>query len=123
MSTILLPIKPVYVEKILNNTKKYEYRKTFPKKKVDKIIIYSSSPVKKVVGEAEVLGVLSDNKEKIWHLTKDYSGIDKTFFDKYYKDKKDATAYKLGKVTIYDKPKELIDYNINYSPQSFVYLD
>ena len=123
MSKILMPINPIYVEKILSGTKKYEYRKTLPKKNIDKMIIYSTSPIKKVIGEVEILEILIDDKDKIWELTKNNSGIDKKFYNEYYKNKEVAVAYKLGKVTKYNKEKELSEYNINYSPQSFVYLD
>ena len=43
--TILLSIKPRFVEQILNGEKCFEYRKHVPGCHVDKIIIYSSSPV------------------------------------------------------------------------------
>lgn len=123
MSKILISINPKYVEKILSGTKKYEYRKTLPKKNIDKMIIYSTSPIKKIVAEVEIIEILTDNKEKIWELTKNNSGIDKKFYDEYYKNKEVAVAYKLGKVTKYKKEKDLAEYNINYYPQSFVYLD
>lgn len=54
MCKILLSINPNHVENIFNGTKKYEFRKVECKKPVDKIIIYSTSPIKKVVGEALV---------------------------------------------------------------------
>lgn len=123
MSKVLMSIKPIYVDKILSGTKKYEYRKIVPKKRIDTIIIYSTSPIKKVVGEVQILEVLIDEKEKIWELTKEKSGIDKKFYDEYYKNKEVAVAYKIGKITKYNIEKELSDYNINYYPQSFVYLD
>lgn len=123
MSKILISINPKYVEKILSGTKKYEYRKVLPKKNINKIIIYSTSPIKKVVAEVEILDILIDKKDKIWELTKNNSGIDKKFYDEYYKNKEVAVAYKLGKVTKYKKEKDLAEYNINYYPQSFVYLD
>ena len=37
MATILLSIKPEYVERIFNGSKKYEFRKHLPQEKVDKI--------------------------------------------------------------------------------------
>jgi len=124
MCKILMPINPVHVEKIMYGIKKYEYRKILPKKReIDTMLIYSTSPIKKVVGEAEILEILIDNKEVIWNKTKDNSGIDKLFYDKYYKNKEIAVAYKLGKITKYNKPKELKEFGINYYPQSFVYLD
>ena len=54
MSTILLSIKPEFSEKIFNETKKYEFRKRVARKKVEKIVVYATSPVKKIVGEVEV---------------------------------------------------------------------
>ena len=51
MSTILMSIKPEYVNKIFDGTKRYEYRKKLCKQRIDKIIVYSSSPIKKIVGE------------------------------------------------------------------------
>ena len=58
-STILISIKPEYASKILDGIKKYEYRTT-KAKNVNKMIIYATSPVKKVIGEAEVKNILED---------------------------------------------------------------
>ena len=103
---ILLPINPKYVEKILSGDKKYEYRKNKPKKNnINKIIIYSTSPIMKVVAEVEIEEILEDTKENIWNKTNKYSGITKEFYDKYYQNKKKAIAYKLGNVKKYDNPK------------------
>lgn len=123
MSKILMSIKPEFVEKILNGEKKYEYRKTLPKKNIDKIIIYSTYPIKKIVGEVEVKNVLIDNIDVIWSKTKNYSGTNKEFFLSYYKNKNKAIAYELGEIKLYNPPLLLSDFNINFSPQSFIYLD
>jgi len=123
MSTILLSIKPEYVSKIINNTKKYEYRRLLPKRYIDKIIIYSTLPVKKVIGEVEVLDILYDSLDVIYNKTKDYSGISYEDYFNYYKGKTKAVAFKMAKVTIYDKSKSLECFGIKYSPQSYVYLD
>ena len=56
-------------------------------------------------------------------MTKSESGITKSFYNKYYKNKNIAVAYKLGKIKIYNEPKNLNEIGINYVPQSFVYLD
>ena len=109
MSKILMSIKPVYVEKILSGEKCYEYRKTIPKKKVSKIIIYSTSPVKKVVGEVSVKNILMLEKEELWDKTKDKSGTSKEFYDSYFKNKNIAVAYELGEIKIYNPYKELSD--------------
>ena len=124
MTKILMPINPIHVEKILSGVKKYEYRKIIPKRlDINKMYIYSTSPVKKVVAEVEVLDILINDKDIIWNQTRNYSGTDKIFFDKYYKNKNISVAYKLGKITLYNPYKELKEYNINYYPQSYIYLD
>lgn len=123
MCAILLSINPEYVGRIMCGEKKYEFRKNLCKRKVDKIIIYSTSPVMKVVGEAEVEDILVDEPKKIWSITKEASGIKKAFFDEYYEGRKQAIAYKLNHIVEYEKPKMLEDYGINVAPQSFCYLD
>ncbi len=123
MCAILLSINPEYVERIMCGEKKYEFRKNLCKRKVDKIIIYSTSPVMKVVGEATVEDILVDKPEKIWDITKEESGINLEFFEEYYDGRKQAVAYKLNHVVEYEEPKLLKDYGISAAPQSFCYLN
>lgn len=124
MCSILMPIKPEYVDEILAGRKKYEYRKIKAKRgNIDKMIIYSTSPIMKVVAEVDIKGILEEEPEKLWEMTKKYSGITKDFYIKYYKNSNKAIAYKLGTVKIYNEQKNLNDIGINYVPQSFVYLD
>ena len=123
MCAILLSINPNHVENIFNGTKKYEFRKIACKRHVDKILIYSTTPIMKVVGEAEVEDVLIDKPEAIWKKTQKKSGIDKLFFDQYYVDRDKAVAYKLKNVVKYREPKELKEYGISNAPQSFLYVE
>ena len=124
MCKILMPINPEYVDEILSGNKKYEYRKIKAKRKnIDKMVIYSTSPIMRVVDEVDVEGIIEASPEKLWEQTKEYSGITKDFYSKYYKNKENAIAYKLGNIKVYDKPKKLCDIGINYVPQSFIYLD
>lgn len=122
MCTILLPIRPEYANKIIEQTKLFEYRKNICKRKIDKIIIYSTSPVKRIVAEVEVKSVLSNTPSNLWNETKQYSGISKSKFMKYFENKETAYAYELGKIIVYKQPKLLKDFGINYYPQSYVYL-
>lgn len=123
MCAILLSINPQYVDRIMNGEKQYEFRKSLCKRKVDKIIIYSTSPIMKVVGEADVEYILVDKPRTIWGKTKKYSGIKRQFFEEYYKGRNQAVAYKLTHIIQYEEPKELIDYGIKSPPQSFCYLN
>lgn len=123
MCTVLLPIKPEYANRIIDKSKLYEYRKNSCKKKIDKIVIYSTAPVKKIIGEVEVKEVICDSPDRLWEKTENYSGISKSKYMKYFEHKSIAYAYKLGKVIAYDNPKELKDIGICFYPQSYVYLD
>lgn len=123
MCAILLSINPIHVENILNGTKRYEFRKKACKRQIDKILIYSTNPIMKIVGEAEVEDILIDTPETIWEKTEENSGINKAFFDRYYEHKQLAVAYKLKNVIKYEEPKELRDYGINSAPQSFQYIE
>ncbi len=121
--TVLLSIKPEFADKIFDGTKKYEYRKSiFKREGVRRIVVYASSPVRKVVGEFMIEDILSDDVEAIWGKTAVASGISKSFFQAYFENRERAYAIKIGRVTKYKKARELGDYNLSTAPQSFVYL-
>lgn len=119
---ILISINPEHVENIINGSKKFEYRKIAAKKDISSIVIYETTPVKRIVAEAEIIDVLILSPEELWEQTKQASGISKEFFDEYFKGKKMAYAYKIGKVKVYKTPKTLLDYGVKNAPQSFIYL-
>lgn len=119
---ILISINPEHVKNIINGIKKYEYRKIAAKQDISSIIIYETTPVKRIVAEAEIIDVLMYSPEELWKLTKGESGISKEFFDEYFEGKEIAYAYKLGKIKVYDEPKTLLEYGIKAAPQSFVYI-
>lgn len=50
MATILLVIKPEFIERIFSGDKKFEFRRRVARRGVDKIIIYATRPVCAVVG-------------------------------------------------------------------------
>ena len=122
MKKIIISINPEHVKNIINGTKKFEYRTKAAKNDVNKIIIYETTPIKKVVAEAEIVEVLMMNPEDLWIETKEESGITKSFFDTYFENRDVAYAYKLGRVKVYEEPKSLEDFGLKYAPQSFVYV-
>lgn len=119
---ILISINPEHVQNIIKGIKKYEYRKIAAKQDISSIIIYETTPIKRIVAEAEIIDVLELPPEELWEQTKEASGISKKFFDEYFRNREIAYAYKLGKIKVYEEPKMLIDYGIKAAPQSFVYL-
>ena len=122
MKDIILSIKPEYVQKIIDGTKKYEYRRRIAKENIRYIYIYSTYPVMKVVAKVEVTRVLSASPSSLWEKTKSMAGISREKYREYFKGCKIAYAYELKKVIAFDEPKELAEYNVTFVPQSFVYL-
>jgi len=123
VSVILLSIKPEYSKRIISGEKKFEYRKRLPQKNITKIIIYSSAPEKKVIGEVQVLETMSMSKSELWEATKENAGISYKKYEEYFLDSERAFAYKLGKVSIYSPQKTLEDLGVRQAPQSFIYVD
>ncbi len=119
---VVLPIKPIYSDMIMSGIKKYEYRKRLCKKDIEKIYIYSTSPVKKIIGEADVVDKIIMPKQDLWNCTRTFSGITEAFYNEYFKNTEYACAYKLGETKRYTKAVDLKDININYVPQSYVYM-
>lgn len=122
MATILLSIKPEYVERIFVGSKRYEFRKHLPQKNVEKIIVYSTDPVQRVVGEVDVLGTISMKPTPLWEVTKDASGISRAKYRAYFRGCDTAYAFQLGQTRLYELPKKLEEIGIKSAPQSFVYI-
>jgi predicted transcriptional regulator len=106
----------------MDGTKKYEFLKVKCKERIDSIIIYSTAPVQKIVGEVEVMEIIEGKPQSVWTRTASAAGIDKDFFDKYYDGRENAVAYALGRITKYQYPLLLSDLGIKAAPQSYVYV-
>ena len=55
--SVLLSIYPCYARKILSGEKRLEFRKAWPSSGVTSFVIYSTSPVQRIVGIARVTKV------------------------------------------------------------------
>ncbi|WKZ33152.1 MAG: hypothetical protein QY316_01730 [Thermodesulfobacteriota bacterium] len=119
-----MPIKPVYAIKLMEGLKKYEFRRTAIRQDITHIIIYASSPVKKIVGIAEVESVNVASPTAIWESTKSSAGITRKEYRKYFQGTRQAVAIKIKDVIRLkcdiepDKVRE--GFKV---PQSFLYID
>lgn len=121
---VLLSIKPEYADKIFNNEKKYEYRKTIFKKEVDSVVVYVTKPIGKIMGEFSIEEIICDDPRMIWKNTQEFSGISEDKFDAYFRNKSKGYALKIGKVKRFSRPidpREL--WGTFTPPQSFCYVD
>lgn len=120
---VLLSIKPEYVDKIFSGDKKYEFRRAiFKNPNVKTIIIYSSSPVRKVVGEITIRRIIFDEVDSLWQLTCQKAGISEEKFFSYFDDKMFGYAIEIEKTRRYRYPLSLKDHFNITPPQSFAYV-
>lgn len=119
----LLSIKPKFVALIFDGTKKFEFRRVIFKNPVKKVVVYCSAPVRLIVGEFEVDGVLTASLDELWRATKHGSGISPDLFYSYFSEKENGHAIKIGNVHRYHIPKPLNDVYSAPPPQSFAYLN
>ncbi len=122
---ILLSIKPKYADKIMKGEKKYEFRKSkFDVKKINEVYIYSSSPVKKIIGKMFIDDVIEGHPKEIWKKCYKYSGITKEEYFKYFDKKDKGFALSIADVEIFDEPFDpYIEYEKFTPPQSFYYIE
>ena len=120
---VLLSIKPEFANRIFDGSKKYEFRKAiFKNPNIKTVVVYASSPIRKVIGEFEIDTILRDIPANIWKETQNNSGISKDFFFDYFFNKEVAFAIKVKNTWRYKEPLCLrSNYNI-YPPQSFCYI-
>lgn len=118
----MLSIKPEYVRRILSGEKTYEFRRRiFTRQDVDTIIIYTTSPVCRILAEAHITRILQDTPQRLWDRTHRHGGISHDKFMRYFQDRDTAYAIQLGELTRFATPRTLADYQVKTAPQSFIY--
>ena len=122
---VIISIRPHFCQLIFDGKKLYEYRKrVFKSSDVDKVYIYTSKPISKIVGYFTVKRIIDDTPSKVWNQTHEHGGITKKQFQEYFKGHKVAHAIEIDEVVKLDTPidpKEVIkDFT---APQNFMYLE
>ena len=122
---VILSIRPTFCKMIFSGQKKYEYRKrVFTRSDVDKVYVYATKPICRIVGYFTIDEVIADKKNDLWEKTHKDGGISKEYFDAYFKNSDTAYAIKIGQVVKLDTPidpKSVIkDF---HAPQNFMYVN
>lgn len=118
------PIKPVYIEKILQGKKKYELRRKLPKTKIEYVFLYATSPVCRVVGYAKVGLIYNESKETLWKKFSPFFGVNESDFFNYFEGIDNACAIELLEVFKFKEPfhPNIISQDF-VVPQSFRYIE
>ncbi|QDD62696.1 ASCH domain-containing protein [Herbaspirillum seropedicae] len=122
---VLLSIKPKYADLIVSGAKRVELRRSWAAQEVSKIVIYSSSPVQKLVGIVDVEEAKAASITALWKIcTERGGGLTRQELRDYFVGKQRGTGVLLGKVRTFSKhidPTEIIEGFV--PPQSFRYID
>lgn len=121
---ILLSIKPKYIEQIISGKKKYEFRKeTFKERHSNEIIVYSSSPMKRIVGKFKIGKIIEDTPKRLWEKFEDSAGIIEEDFFEYFNGKTKGFAIEIVDFVLFDEPIDPKSLDPDFvAPQSYLYI-
>lgn len=118
------PIKPVYINRILQGEKKYELRRKLPRNKVEYVFLYATTPICKVVAYARVGSTHDECKDELWEKVARWAGIDKVDYFSYFEGIENACAIELSEVFKFNKPFHPREISEDFVvPQSFRYIE
>jgi predicted transcriptional regulator/DNA-binding XRE family transcriptional regulator len=123
---VVLSIRPQYSDKIVEGSKTVELRRRFPMSAPKGTIayIYSTSPVRAMIGVAEIKSVLKLPIAQIWRQFKKQAFITRMDFDKYFEGVDYGYVLLFGGARPFSQPmplsllREKFDFE---PPQSFLY--
>lgn len=122
-SIVLLPIHPQYAKRILAGQKRVEFRRVRFARDVSHVVIYATSPIKRIVGYFEVSEIVRASPTSLWRAYKKSGGIDRETFSYYFAAKRLGYAIGVKSVWSLAQPKSLrVVGPFKTPPQSFAYL-
>ena len=121
----IMSIRPNFCKLIFDGQKRYEYRKrVFRRLDVDKVYIYASKPISKVVGYFTIKRIICESPSMVWDMTHKQGGITKKQFNDYFKGNKIAHAIEIDEVVKFDTPIDPKEVIKNFTaPQNYMYVD
>jgi type I restriction enzyme S subunit len=108
----------------MNGEKKYELRKRIFRCNVDKVYIYSTAPIKKVVASFVIGDIIEDHPRSLWEQCGEFSGLTDVEFFRYYKGSKIGFAIRIEELEKFAEPFDPREVIPNFiPPQSFCYVN
>jgi predicted transcriptional regulator/RimJ/RimL family protein N-acetyltransferase len=124
-SEIILTIKPMHAANIYSGKKKFELRKTAPRRAPCKIYLYETDEKRAITGHIIIDRVFTGSPRQIWREISG-KGIEEDRYNKYYEGHDSACVYSIKHAVKYKKPLD-VDYLKNefdfIVPQHFTYVD
>ena len=106
--TLLLSIRPPFVERILEGTKTAELRRVRPTARTGQdVLIYGSSPTMALLASAVVQAVDTASPSTLWRSVRDAAGVSREEYLAYFAGAPIASAIWLGQVAAFEQPISL----------------
>jgi predicted transcriptional regulator/DNA-binding XRE family transcriptional regulator len=123
---VVLSIHPTYSERILNGSKTIELRRRFPVTASNgtTAYIYSTSPVRAMVGGAKIDDVVKLPLKQLWKAYGEMAQITRRDFDTYFSGTPEGFALKIADAKPFAQPLDLTELRKRFGfkpPQSFLY--
>jgi predicted transcriptional regulator len=124
---ILLSIKPRFARAILSGEKTVELRRTMPRARVGtRVLVYSSTPEKALIGTAIVADVQKGTRSGIWRRFGRAAAVSRREFMTYFDGAGRAVAIVLAKPSPLPEPVPLAELRRRapgfHPPQSYRYV-
>ena len=100
---VLMSLKPKYTNAIFEGRKRVEFRKICFDDSVKRVFVYSSAPVKRIVGYFTIEKVFKDTPDRLWRQYENVGGILREDFMNYYSNVDEGCAIVIKDVTPYQK--------------------
>ncbi len=121
---VLLSLNPKYWDEITAHRKKYEFRKrVWSNIDIKEVIVYSTTPVKKIVGSFTIGQIHKGHPKDLWKRFNEVAGIDEAGFFTYFLNSNIGFAIEISsfKECKPADPKRFIpEFR---APESFRYID
>lgn len=120
---VFLLSKPAYAFAIISGTKQYEFRKVMFRRDIDKVVVYATSPYKKMVGYFRVGRIHQGSPQTLWEQFNEHGGIDKKAFFSYFKDRSSGIAIEVKRPVSFRRHRKPREMSPSFTiPNSFKYL-
>lgn len=124
-NSIILSIKPEHANKIFSGNKMFEFRRKIWKDDppIQRIYLYSSAPVKKIVGYFTIKRIFKGTPKNLWEYCEKKSGLHGYEFLEYFNEAEEGFAIQIDEVFKYHDPLNPLDPDPEFkAPQNFMYL-
>lgn len=94
----LISVHPIHVEKIISGEKNLEFRRVWPTRTIETLVVYATHPEQRLAAIVQVTGVVRASKSALWQVAAaEGGGITRQALSDYLEGKELGVAIRLGK--------------------------